>query len=133
VPGERVPPRVIHISENQGARAQTEVADIPARPLKRTYAMLGKQCCHLDNPIFTHILRTDINEGLVIKRHAPAPSGHKTASTLLVQLDSRLLPGVTEREFRSLFARCDCGMITTQRAFREHKCLSDIIDLTGDD
>ena len=28
---------------------------------------------------------------------------------------------------------CECGLITTRRAFTDHDCLNEVIDLTGDD
>jgi hypothetical protein len=97
--------------------------------------MIGK--LHIDRceqPAFTRKICADVNDGYVAKWPAPAHvSGGKTVSTLLALLDARLLPGVTEGEFRRLFAKCDCGLVTTQRAFRQHKCLHEVIDLTGED
>jgi hypothetical protein len=40
---------------------------------------------------------------------------------------------VTDAEFRNLFVRCECKLILTRRAFRQHKCSKEIIDLTGED
>jgi len=42
-------------------------------------------------------------------------------------------PGVTGAEFRNLFVRCECELILTRRAFRQHRCSKEIIDLTGED
>jgi hypothetical protein len=132
-PNELVPPRIRHISEIEGLQAQIAVAVAPARTLKRTYAMLGNakaiiRCC-----ASAHRIWTDINEGLVARRRALAAASSRSVSTLLALLDVRLLPGVTESEFGRLFVKCDCGLITTQRAFERHTCLHEVIDLTGDE
>ena len=46
-------------------------------------------------------------------------------------------PGLSEVEFRKLFAKCCCGKITTRRVFKDHICLIAhaplIIDLTHSD
>lgn len=59
--------------------------------------------------------------------------GRKSTSTLLELLDSRVRPGVTEQEFGNLFARCECGLILTCRAFHVHRCSKEVVDLTGED
>lgn len=62
------------------------------------------------------------------------PTHHsKTTSELLDKLDARKQPGITAGEFSKLFGRCECGVIMTQRAFAEHRCRLEIIDLTRDD
>ena len=77
---------------------------------------------------FTHEVWTD--GVLLAKRRALVRSpGNKTVSTLLALLDARQLPGVTDGEFRMLFAKCGCGLITTHRAFKEHRCFHENIDL----
>jgi hypothetical protein len=69
-----------------------------------------------------------------IKRHAPIRiTGRRATSTLLELLDSRVRPGVTDDEFQALFVRCECGLILTRRAFRDHNCSKEVIDLTGED
>jgi hypothetical protein len=57
-------------------------------------------------------------------------SGQKNVAELLAQLDARVQPGITDTEFSALFSLCECGLVTTQRVFSDHKC---IIDLSGDD
>jgi hypothetical protein len=100
-----------HISENP--------APIQNRALKRTYAVLGKALFSwfADGALKTALWPTDINAvNLVPQVAAPlhrlprrtntAPiyaQGHRTTSTLLELLDSRVRPGVTEAEFRKLF------------------------------
>lgn len=73
----------------------------------------------------------DIESGSAPTHHVPARrSRQKTVAELLAQLDSCERPGITATEFSALFCRCECGLVTTQRAFDDHKC---IIDLTDDD
>lgn len=56
----------------------------------------------------------------------------RNVSNLLELLDSRVRPGVTEIEFCSLFVKCDCGYILTKRAFNDHACSREVVDLTDD-
>jgi hypothetical protein len=58
--------------------------------------------------------------------------GRKNFSNLLELLDSRVRPGVTEIEFRHLFVKCECGYILTKRAFNDHACSREVVDLTDD-
>ncbi|KIM71671.1 hypothetical protein PILCRDRAFT_830210 [Piloderma croceum F 1598] len=109
--GERVPPRVKHHSEDLQIGLSRAGS---SRPLKRTFAML------------------DINAETIPIR-AAGYSDQKTVSELLAQLDARVLPGIPENQFSALFARCECGLVTTARAFNDHKCRVNIIDLTRDD
>jgi hypothetical protein len=73
----------------------------------------------------------DINAETIPIR-AAGYSDQKTVE-LLAQLDARVLPGIPENQFSALFARCECGLVTTARAFNDHKCRVNIIDLTRDD
>ena len=50
-------------------------------------------------------------------------------------------PGLSEAEFRRLFAKCRCGLVMTRRVFRMHICITGVttaqnppvvIDLTDD-
>jgi hypothetical protein len=71
----------------------------------------------------------------------------------LLRLDDGENPGLTETEFRKLFAQCNrCGTVMTRRVFKRHTCrvivvkrrkvvidltsdteeASDVIDLTSD-
>ena len=62
---------------------------------------------------------------------------------LLLRLDSRVQPGLPSAKFKSIFAMCHCGQVTTRRVFGDHVCavaVADvvrhphtIIDLTSDD
>ena len=66
------------------------------------------------------------------------PKGEETAFERLLRLDSVTQPGLSEREFRKLFARCRCGKVTTRRVFKDHICLITaippiVIDLTVSD
>jgi hypothetical protein len=52
----------------------------------------------------------------------------------LFKLNSWTDPGLTDADFRALFARCRCGLVTTRRVFKDHVCaVPVIIDLTIDD
>lgn len=51
---------------------------------------------------------------------------------LLEKLDARVQPGVTQAELKSIIAMCECGLISTRRAFDDHNCQNEVIDLTGD-
>lgn len=60
----------------------------------------------------------------------------------LIRLDSCTRPGLSEAEFRRLFAKCRCGLVTTRRVFRAHVCTTEtviasnrpeIIDLTAEE
>jgi hypothetical protein len=61
----------------------------------------------------------------------------------LLRLDCSVRPGLSEPEFNRLFAKCNCGLIVTRRAFRKHVCAvapalvgngpPAVIDLTADD
>lgn len=76
----------------------------------------------------------DINEGTFPKRRAPTRSaGRDNVSDILKRLDARERPGISKAEFKGAFVMCECGLITTRRAFADHDCLNEVIDLTGDD
>ena len=74
-------------------------------------------------------------QSLVVQRRAPKRprfnAEAKGTGELFEQLDARVKPGITGAQFRKLFYQCECGIITTQRAFHTHKCL-EVIDLTQD-
>jgi len=58
-----------------------------------------------------------------------------TTASQLEMLNSRVRPGLSEAEFKRLFARCSCGLIMTRRVFGNHACLPvapTVIDLTSD-
>lgn len=77
------------------------------------------------------------------------PSPMATETEFLLKLGDYGQPGLYEEEFRALLGRmgkCKCGMIMTQRVFKEHRCKADlirplkrarfddlVIDLTEDD
>jgi hypothetical protein len=54
----------------------------------------------------------------------------------LFKLDSWAEPGLTEANFKALFARCRCGLVMTRRVFKDHVCTVPaapvVIDLTMD-
>lgn len=71
-----------------------------------------------------------------IQPFQPPSGGSHTTSDRLLRLDSWASPGLSEADFRRLFAMCHCGIITTRRVFRGHICAFKpapvIIDLTVD-
>lgn len=66
------------------------------------------------------------------------PRGPETVIEQLLRLDTSRRPGLSESEFRMLFAKCVCGLIMTRRVFRDHICAPGVpappvvIDLTSD-
>jgi hypothetical protein len=40
----------------------------------------------------------------------------------LLRLDCPAKPGLSEAEFRHLFAKCICGLVMTRRVFKDHLC-----------
>jgi hypothetical protein len=64
--------------------------------------------------------------------------GPETIVEQLLRLDTSRRPGLTESEFKMLFAKCVCGLIMTRRVFRDHICATAVtaspvvIDLTSD-
>lgn len=70
----------------------------------------------------------------IIRRRAPRRyAGRRTPEELFEQLNARINPGITLVQFRLLFVRCECGIVTTRRAFSNHGCRARAIDLTGDE
>ncbi|KIM83846.1 hypothetical protein PILCRDRAFT_6730 [Piloderma croceum F 1598] len=107
--GEKVPLKVMHMSETRCMISATP----QSRPLKRTYTML------------------DINADAIPQCRPPnLHQSHKTAE-LLAKLDAREQPSITKAEFQRLFYRCECSLYVTHRAFMDHDCLNEIVDLTG--
>lgn len=76
-------------------------------------------------PIFADIIgnKKDISQGIVKTYRRPPirPSGRRTESELLALLDSRVRSGITDEEFRRLFARCsmrlECHVQSIQRPY----------------
>jgi hypothetical protein len=63
----------------------------------------------------------------------PVRNNRTVTNDLLHRLDSRVKPGLSEPEFRRLFAKCVCGLVMTRRVFWDHDCVeNDVIDLTSD-
>jgi len=58
--------------------------------------------------------------------------GGRMQSSLMALLGSNSYLGVMESEFCKLFAKCDCGLITTKVAFSRHRCQHET-DLTDED
>jgi hypothetical protein len=50
----------------------------------------------------------------------------------MAKLDARGNPGISGLDFHMLFYKCECGLYMTRRAFLDHDCLNEVIDLTND-
>jgi hypothetical protein len=128
--GERIPPRVTHVSEE----VWFQRAICQSRPLKRSFAMLGQlshKCLLLRFQLTTNT--TDVGVPEIMNPPAPTRSRSTTTrrptdSELLRRLDSQVRPGITYTEFQKLFVECECGLVTTRRSFEKHECIIDISD-----
>lgn len=59
-----------------------------------------------------------------------------SALELLFKLDSWTRPGVAAAELASIITRCECGLVTTKRAFGRHECAAaddDAMEIDTDD
>lgn len=103
------------------------------------YALAGKyyeygvqeRISHNNKIGFTDISAPGFGNGISItKRWAPlhrkSNQGRKTHGELFEQLDARVKPGIMTMQFKSIFTECECGMVTTQRAFFMHECIEDL-------
>jgi hypothetical protein len=79
----------------------------------------------------------DITESLeLIPAHEQPVRQAGTALDRLIRLNSFDKPGLSELEFRRLFAKCRCGLVMTRQVFRCRTCVPTvpvIINLTLDD
>jgi hypothetical protein len=77
----------------------------------------------------------DVTKGIVPEYDPVYPwNGFSSTTTLLERFDSHVRPGITEREFCELSAKCaSCRLYMTKRVFGEHACRNAVIDLTLDD
>ena len=52
----------------------------------------------------------------------------------LLALNASTRPGLSQKEFRKLFAKCRCGLVMTQHVFNRHACVGaiDILDSDSD-
>jgi hypothetical protein len=56
-----------------------------------------------------------------------------TTTETLLALNASTQPGLSEKDFQKLFARCKCGLIMTHRVFKRHACMEVIDALASDD
>ena len=68
------------------------------------------------------------------------PNTGPNVTELMIRLDMFTRPGISERAFRILFAKCQCGLVMTHRMFTFHECAGDshhlegdVVDLTSDE
>lgn len=64
----------------------------------------------------------ELSEDLIPSPSSTDTPQPPTSFQLLLQLHSPIRPGLSESEFRSLFASCSCGLIMTKTAFSAHRC-----------
>jgi hypothetical protein len=72
-----------------------------------------------------------------IPMYKPPIKAPEAALDKLLRLDSWGRGGLSEAEFRGLFAKCICGLVMTRRVFKDHICAvvqnpSVVIDLTSE-
>jgi hypothetical protein len=69
---------------------------------------------------------TDLNNPIVFDtavKHGGVDLGYETDWRRFNKLDRLERPGVSEREFYGLFAKCDaCNLVMTRLVFRNHCC-----------
>jgi hypothetical protein len=70
----------------------------------------------------THRCRPDIGNELIPTVRPPPNNRCQKPLLQLLQLDSAIRPGLSEVDFRALFAKCGCGLIMTRKAFGSHYC-----------
>lgn len=67
----------------------------------------------------------------------PPPNATLSTTELVNRLDTWIRPGLTAKQFRAIFAQCECGMVVTRRMFAMHECIPTkelaVIDLTTED
>ena len=124
-------PRVRHTSETLSIPSASMV-----RPLKWTYAMLGKAVTGV-LPLIVNwpepSWSLDINVDTVPRHNPTALCASHKLTLLLQKINAQDRPGISEAEFQTLFTKCECGCYVTCRAFKDHHCLNEVIDLTGDE
>jgi len=103
-------------------------------PLKRSYAMMGTVARNIVPWIMTdqspHLV--DINADTIIQARPPRRRKPRKTTELMTKLDARGKPGISGLNFHMLFYKCECGLYMTRRAFFDHDCLNEVIDLTDD-
>jgi hypothetical protein len=72
-----------------------------------------------------------------VRTHERPVRGPEATLDQLLRLDSWVNPGLSQVDFRKLFAMCRCGLVMTRRVFQDHTCarsppIVPVIDLTGD-
>jgi hypothetical protein len=71
--------------------------------------------------MLTYIYQTSGVPGAIPTFERP-PRRIENTIDLLFRLDGINRPGLSEAEFRNLFAKCPCGLIMTRRSYRGHVC-----------
>jgi hypothetical protein len=74
----------------------------------------------------------DINADAIVQARPPLRRKSRRTTELMAKLDARGNPGISGLDFHTLFYKCECGLYMTRRAFLDHDCLNEVIDLTDD-
>ena len=137
---ETLPLPVTYFGDKSEAENRPNVMEGPStrrrhgRPLQRSYAMSGTTLVPISN-LTTNVI-PDIGNTSIPSQRKPSNNHHRKPLHLLLQLNSAIRPGLSERDFRALFGKCDCGLIMTRDAFRSHYCTveeTDVIEITDSD
>src|SRR5882762_2169725 len=106
VSGERVPPKVIHVSQ--------------AHLTASTMCGMSQQQLVFNSNLSQLSRSPDSNPIIQATLPRQRPS-HETAD-MLAKLDATKRARICESDFLKLFVRCECGHFMTCRAFRDHAC-----------
>jgi hypothetical protein len=74
----------------------------------------------------------DINSDTIVQARPSLRRKSRKTTELLAKLDTRGKPGISGLDFHMLFYKCECGLYMTRRAFPDHDCLNEVVDLTDD-
>jgi hypothetical protein len=87
--------------------------------------------------VFSKILtyRTDIGNTSISLHRKSCHNRKRKPLLQLLQLNSSIRPGLSEKDFRALFVQCNCGLVMTKDAFHVHYCTveTEVIEITDSD
>jgi hypothetical protein len=72
----------------------------------------------------------DINADNNVQARPSLRRKSRRTTELMAKLDARVKPGISGLDFHMLFYKCECGLYMTRRAFLDHDCLNEVVDLT---
>jgi hypothetical protein len=112
--------------------------------LRRTYALSGvsRFNSYPDSLDIDYLPDLDTNRSVSLPPTRGPIRRKRTSLDKLLQLDSFVRPGLSVPDFRALFVKCTCRVVTTRDAFKNHYCAevgdtqidhdedTDVIDIT---